>query len=92
MAEALHECAEHGEKFGALVDTGKYLSEDPYADIALMAPHAVNWQIKETVGSSLKTPPTDFKRLAKIIREGGYRGFVPIEMLAMGRKDYDPAA
>jgi len=122
MAEALRECAEHGEKFGiivavqnhgdflctgpehasllkrvdhawcgALVDTGKYLTENPYADIALIAPHAVNWQIKETVGSSLKTPPTDFKKLAKIIHEARYRGFVPIETLAMGRKDYDPA-
>jgi len=123
MAEALHECAEHGGKFGvivavqnhgdflstgpehisllkrvdhawcgALVDTGKYFTDDPYADIAMMVPHAVNWQIKETLGSSLKSPPTDFKKLAKIIHDGGWRGFVPIETLAMGRKDYDPAA
>lgn len=123
MAEALRECAEHGEKFGvivavqnhgdfittgpehlsllkhvdhawcgALIDTGKYFTADPYADIAMMVPHAVNWQIKETIGSSLKTPPTDYKKLAKIIRDGGYRGFVPIETLSMGRKDYDPAA
>lgn len=76
---------------GPLVDTGKYLTDDPYADIAMMVPHAVNWQIKETLGSSLKSPPTDFRRLAKIIHEGGYRGFLPIETLAMGRKDYDPA-
>ena len=77
---------------GALVDTGKYFTEDPYADIALMVPHAVNWQIKETVGSSMKTPRTDFNKLAKIIHDGGYRGFVPIETLSMGRKDYDPFA
>jgi hypothetical protein len=56
-----------------------------------MVPHAVNWQIKETLGSSLKTPLTDYKRLATIIRDGGYRGFLPIETLSMGRKDYDPA-
>ncbi len=31
----------------ALVDTGKYLSADPYADIAVMAPYAVNWQIRK---------------------------------------------
>jgi sugar phosphate isomerase/epimerase len=76
---------------GALVDTGKYLTADPYADIAMMVPHAVNWQIKETLGSSLKTPRTDYRRLARIIHAGRYRGFVPIETLAMGRKDYDPA-
>lgn len=75
---------------GPLVDTGKYLTDDPYADIAMMVPHAVNWQIKETMGSSLKSPRTDFKKLAKIIHDGGYRGFLPIETLAMGRKDYNP--
>jgi hypothetical protein len=58
----------------------------------MMVPHAVNWQIKETLGSSLKTPLADIKKLVKIIHDGGYRGFVPIETLAMGRKDYDPAA
>ena len=75
---------------GPLVDTGKYLTDDPYADIAMMVPHAVNWQIKETLGSSLKSTPTDFKKLAKVIHDGGYRGFLPIETLAMGRKDYNP--
>ncbi len=77
---------------GPLVDTGKYLTENPYEDIALMAPYAVNWQIKETMGSSLKSPRTDFLRLVKIIKNAGYRGYVPIETLAMGRKDYDPLA
>jgi sugar phosphate isomerase/epimerase len=123
MADALRECAAHGQKFGvivavqnhgdfirtgaehlsllrrvdhewcaALVDTGKYLSADPYADIALMAPYAVNWQIKETMQSTLKSPAVDLKRLVAIIRASGYRGYVPIETLAMGRKDYDPYA
>lgn len=77
---------------GALVDTGKFITADPYADIALITPHAVGWQIKETLGSDLKSPRADFKRLMKIIAAGGYRGFVPIETLSMGRKDYDPAA
>ena len=77
---------------GAIVDTGKYLTADPYADIAMVTPHAVGWQIKETLGSSLKSPRPNFRRLMKIIVGGGYRGFVPIETLSMGRKDYDPAA
>lgn len=76
----------------ALVDTGKYLTPDPYADIALMAPYAVNWQIKETMQSTLKSPRVDLSRLVKIIRASGYRGYIPIETLAMGRKDYDPYA
>ncbi len=76
----------------ALVDTGKYLTPEPYADIALMAPYAVNWQIKETMQSSLKSPRVDLPRLVKILRASGYRGYIPIETLAMGRKDYDPYA
>jgi hypothetical protein len=72
------------------VDTGKYLTSDPYADIAMMAPYAVNWQIKETPFGEADAPRTDFKKLITIIRRAGYRGYLPIETLAMGRKDYDP--
>lgn len=77
---------------GALADTGKYLTEDPYVDIKMMVPHATNWQIKETLGSSTNSPPTDYKKLVRIIHDGGYRGYLPIETLSMGRKNYDPAS
>jgi hypothetical protein len=30
------------------------------------------------------------RRLVEIVRASGYRGYLPIETLAMGRKDYDP--
>ena len=73
----------------AMVDTGKYLTADPYADIALMAPYAVNWQIKEMLRSQLESPRTDLKKVLTIIRQSGYRGYLPIETLAMGRKGYD---
>ena len=75
---------------GAIVDTGKYHSPDPYADVAQMAPYAVNWQVKETPFGAPDKPRTDMKKLVKIIRQSGYRGYVPIETLTMGRKDYDP--
>ncbi len=75
---------------GALVDTGKYITSDPYLDIAMMAPYAVNWQIKETQSSEVSSPQTNFKKLVNIIRQSGYRGFLPIETLPMGRKNYDP--
>ena len=78
------------ESCAALVDTGKYLTSDPYADIALMAPYAVNWQIKETTNSLTSGRRIDMKRLLTIIRRSGYRGYLPIETLAMGRPGYDP--
>ena len=119
-ADALHECAEHGERYGvivavqnhadfittgaehvsllervnhqwcrAMVDTGSYLTADPYADIALAAPYAVNWQVKETTRSRLDSPPLDLKRFVSIVRRSGYRGYLPIETLRMGRANYD---
>ncbi len=80
------------EYCAALVDTGKYLTDDPYADIAVMAPYAVNWQIKETTRSTVNSPRVDMKKLITIIRQSGYRGYIPIETLSMGRKDYDARA
>jgi sugar phosphate isomerase/epimerase len=73
----------------ALVDTGKYLTDDPYADIAMVAPYAVNWQIKETTRSEATSPKTDMVKLVTIIRRSGYRGSVPLETLAMRRPGYD---
>lgn len=78
-----HDCC------AALVDTGKYNTPDPYADIALLARYAVNWQIKELIGTLGNSPRTDMKKLLTIIRQSGYRGYLPIETLASGRKGYD---
>ncbi len=74
---------------GPMVDTGKYNTPDPYVDIALMAPYAVNWQIKEMTGTAPGSDRTDMKRLIEIVRISGYRGFLPIETLASGRAGYD---
>ena len=73
----------------AIVDTGKYLTEDPYIDIALSAPYAVNWQVKETPFGKPNKPLTDMRKIVKIAREAGYNGYLPIESLPMGRKNYD---
>jgi len=48
----------------------------------------VNWQIKETMQSTMKSPRVDLKRLVAIIRESGYRAYIPTETLSMNRKDY----
>ena len=34
--------------------------------------------------------PTDYKRLVQIIKEGGYKGYLPIETLLVRGKTYDP--
>jgi len=76
--------------FGVIVDTGNMKTADPYADIARVLPHAVNWQIKDSVGTPGSSERTDLPRLIRIIREGGYRGYLPIETLSVKGKPYDP--
>jgi sugar phosphate isomerase/epimerase len=75
---------------GAIVDTGYFRSEDPYHDMAVAAPYAVNWQIKESPFGVESPIRTDLKKLIGIIRASGYRGYLPIEGLSIKGKDYDP--
>ena len=79
---------------GAIVDTGYFKADDVYAEMAKAAPYAVNWQIKQSpLGVEKEAEaPTDLKRLLKIVRASGYRGYLPIETLSprSGGGDYDP--
>jgi sugar phosphate isomerase/epimerase len=78
---------------GAIVDTGYFRAEDPYAEMAKAAPYAVNWQIKQSpFGVEQQAEaPTDLVRLLKIVRDSGYRGYLPIETLSQrGDSSYDP--
>ena len=75
---------------GPIVDTGYFKSEDPYADMALVAKSAVNWQIKQSPFGEDSEVVTDLVRLMKIVRESGYSGYLPIETLSPRGKPYDP--
>jgi sugar phosphate isomerase/epimerase len=81
------------EWFGTIVDTGYFLTQDPYKDIAAVTPYAVNWQVKEYVDGQEFKVATNLKKVVQIARDGGYRGYLPIETLAKkGEDDYDPRA
>jgi sugar phosphate isomerase/epimerase len=68
------------EWFGVNLDTGNFHSADPYADLARIAPYAVNVQVKVSMNpSGGKNEPADFRRLAKILSESGYRGYIVLE-------------
>jgi sugar phosphate isomerase/epimerase len=65
---------------GALVDTGNFL-EDPYDKIAQVAPRAVFVQAKTYEGGGeWYTLDLDYPRIAKILRDAGYTGYVALEM------------
>jgi sugar phosphate isomerase/epimerase len=76
--------------FGAINDTGYYVTPDPYEDMARVVPYTVNWQVKQRLGGKEGKTPMDLKRLASLIKKGGYRGYVPIETLSEPGKEYNP--
>ncbi|CAN5479776.1 hypothetical protein BH11BAC5_BH11BAC5_11650 [soil metagenome] len=82
----------HSKWAGLIVDTGNFKTGDPYKDIAELVPYAINWQVKESplgIGGKEKT---DYVKLVKIIKDGGYKGYLPIETLLVRGVSYDPFA
>jgi sugar phosphate isomerase/epimerase len=65
--------------FGVNFDSGNFQTDDPYADLAKIAPWAVNAQIKASVSIGGQKQPADFARITAILRDAGYRGFVALE-------------
>lgn len=72
------------EWLGLNLDIGSFRTGDAYAEIAKAAPHAVTWQIKENLGLYGKEVKTDLRRILQIVREAGYRGYLPLETLGSG--------
>lgn len=69
----------HHEWFGVNLDTAHFHTADPYADLAKIAPYAVNVQLKTEIQRGRKKEPADLPRLIGILREANYRGYVALE-------------
>jgi sugar phosphate isomerase/epimerase len=66
--------------FGVNLDTGNFISDDPYADLAKCAPFAVNVQVKiKMINDSGKKYDADLERVSKILADANYRGNVVME-------------
>lgn len=65
---------------GANLDTGNFRNEDPYAEIAKVAPYAITTHFKSEV-SPLEKPKekSDVRKIAGILRAAGYRGYLNLE-------------
>ncbi len=72
------------EWLGLNLDIGSYRQSDPYKEIKETLKYAVTWQVKENIYVEGKVEPTDLVKLLKIIKKGGYRGYLPIETLGAG--------
>ncbi len=88
-ADHLAICDAVGEHpwFGVNLDTGNYYT-DPYTELALAAPRAVNVQVKVEVMRSETSPkePSDFEKIRGILLDAKYRGWVALEY----ESDEDP--
>jgi sugar phosphate isomerase/epimerase len=72
------------EWLGLNLDIGSYRKYEPYEEIQKNIKYAVTWQIKENVWIDGKETPTDFVKLFRIIKDSGYRGYLPLETLGAG--------
>jgi sugar phosphate isomerase/epimerase len=66
--------------FGVNLDTGNFHTQDPYADLARLAPYAVVVQLKTEIQRAGKKPEeADLKRLLDMLRTVNYRGYIALE-------------
>ena len=73
------------------LDTGYFNTPDPYVDIAQVAPYAVNWTVKQSVfDGGYGNVQIDLDRIMRIVRDSGYRGYLPIETLSQKGAKSDP--
>jgi sugar phosphate isomerase/epimerase len=66
---------------GINLDTGNFRTDDPYRDLELIAPYAVNvqWKAEVQPRAAKQKQTADLKRLVKILRDANYQGYVALE-------------
>jgi sugar phosphate isomerase/epimerase len=74
----------HHDWVGLMLDIGSYHISDPYSDIAATAKYAITWQMKEKVFVNETQVDTDYNKVIDIVRNCGYRGYLPLETLGEG--------
>jgi sugar phosphate isomerase/epimerase len=72
------------EYFGVNLDTGNFHGEDPYQELAQIAPYAVVCQVKTEItrtqsGKRQPPEPADLQKILGILRGVGYRGYISLE-------------
>jgi len=70
--------------FGLILDIGSFWEGDSYKQIEQTAQYAVSWQLKDGIYINGKQEATNLERIINIIKESGYRGYIPLETLGDG--------
>ncbi|MEM9364831.1 MAG: sugar phosphate isomerase/epimerase family protein [Planctomycetota bacterium] len=78
---------------GMNLDTGNFVSKDPYEELRRCAKYAVNVQVKTMMRKPDGTRyPADLNQIAAILRESNYQGYVVLEYEEEAPLDHIPAA
>ena len=66
---------------GINLDSGNFITADPYADLAKIAPYAVNVQFKADIKrkGAAKEEPSDTGRVVQILKDANYQGWFTLE-------------
>ena len=70
--------------FGLILDIGSLRRSDPYKEIKKLAPYANYWFIKELVYVNGIAEPVNMKKVASILKEANYTGYISFESLTDG--------
>lgn len=65
--------------FGVNFDGGNFRTDDPYRDLAKIAPYAINAQVKVEVSPGGTKEPADLARIVGLLRDADYRGYLVLE-------------
>ena len=65
--------------FGVNFDSGNFQTDDPYRDLAAIAPYAINAQIKVMIRPNGTKKEADLERIVGILGDAGYRGWLVLE-------------
>lgn len=66
--------------FGVNLDTGNFRTDDPYGDVARLAPYSVTVQVKvEIQKKGQKKELADLARMIDILRQSRYHGYIALE-------------
>jgi sugar phosphate isomerase/epimerase len=69
-----------GDGFGVNLDTGNFHGLDPYAELAEVAPYAVNVQVKTEIRRRGKSKEyADLAKVIGVLRQARYSGYVVLE-------------
>jgi len=70
--------------FGLILDIGSLRTGNTYEEIEKLAPYANYWFVKEYVYPDGNKTPVDMRKIATIIKNQGYRGYISFESLSDG--------